>query len=165
MNTSTRFSVDMLRTLIVTCLLVIPATGLGNWTLNLGYHNPPNSTFGINFLYFGSSLSYELGVGYSTLGTVNNDNDNESDNAQAIVLGAANIKYFFSKSGIRPYLQGGFSAGAFVSVGEDNQASLNIGGGYAGLGLMFGSPKFYGYLSGNANSGGTIIQLGLGWDI
>lgn len=142
-----------------------------NWTLNVGYHNPTNATYGLNFLYLGSRWGFEVGVGWLDFATVNTDDADEDeektdDTAAGVIAGDVDLKYFFKGSGLRPYLQVG--AGAFVgaSAGKETDAAAGLGGLFYGVGVLAGSPKFYGYASGLLGRHDDVtLQAGLGFDL
>ncbi len=153
------------------CILV-PTQALGNWTLNLGYHNPPNATVGVNFLYFKSSWAFELGIGWLD-GDIeseddsdeNSQNQNEENNVKASAAGALNFKKFFSGGSVRPYLQIGVGAGVGIQAGDSGGFGAGVGGVYGGGGIFIGDPTFYLYASYNLSSQSTFAQLGFGFDI
>ncbi|WP_234996138.1 hypothetical protein [Pseudobacteriovorax antillogorgiicola] len=149
---------------------------LANWTLNLGYHNPPGATVGVNFLYFSSDWAFEVGIGWVDADAETDDEDDDAadtsddddeDSVSVRASGALNFKYFLGSGGFRPYLQIGVGAGIGAKAGDDDSGvGAGVGGGYGGLGIMAGSPSFYGYASYNIGRGSDgFIQLGFGFDI
>lgn len=163
-------------TLAVAALILGAAPAFANWSFNLGYNNPPGATVGGNFLYRGSQLGFEIGIGWidahasksKDADQKNDDDDDEEDNGTVglALAGDIDMKYFFGRGGVTPYVQGGFGLGMAGAVGDDGGASVGLGGPYAGLGLMAGGNDLYLYLSGNMNSSqNTFVQAGIGFDI
>lgn len=156
-------------------LLFVARPCFANWTLNIGYHNPPGSKVGVNFLYWNSPLMFEIGIGWIDVKALAEDEDEdnaatdekENDDLRVAVAGALNIKYLLSSGGIKPFLQLGVGAGSYVQAGDHNDLGAGVGGLYGGIGLLLGSPGFYAYASFNlhANSKDSFAQFGLGFDI
>ena len=73
--------------------MVTSSIASANWTLNLGYRNPPNSRYGINFLYLGTKFGFELGIGAGSIdaGTTENDDDDDDDNLFVNAGGAVSL--------------------------------------------------------------------------
>ena len=142
-----------------------------NWSLNLGYNNPPGS-LGVNFLYWSGKIGFEVGIGQVKASAESENTDTSSGggdtdgNNTLGVGGAISGKYFFSGGGVAPYVQLGVGAGFGVSSDEDgSDAGAGVGGLYGGVGLMFGNPSLYfygGLISGGNNSS---VQAGIGFDI
>ncbi len=132
------------------------------WSLNLGFHNPPNSTFGVNFLYFGSQWGFEAGVGWVDARSTDNG---KSDTTSVAATGDVNGKYFFTSGSVRPYLQGGIGVGIGAAAGDRGGVGAGASGLFAGAGLLFGSPKFYGYGSYNVTQGSGFGQAGIGFGL
>lgn len=156
------------------CLAFLSDTSFANWTLNLGYHNPPVANFGVNLLYFSNPWAFEIGLGWVDAEANSEDDEDletstdedDEDSIEVRAAGAFNLKYFLSNGGIKPYIQGGFGLGIGAKTGDDSSLGAGVGGGYAGIGLFLGSPKFYAYGSINAGRGSnTFTQLGIGFDI
>ncbi len=147
------------------------------WSLNVGYQNPAVSTIGLNFLYMGSSVGFEIGIGWVDLNSSKVDDDEHDDDgenndgedddkhrANLSLAGDADLKYFFSSGGLRPFIQAGVGIGA--SLASDNGFDAGAGGGFAGIGLLGGSPNFYIYVSGNAGSNlDPFLQAGVGFGL
>ncbi|MFW7380897.1 MAG: hypothetical protein ACOH5I_18925 [Oligoflexus sp.] len=163
---------------LVLFTMLMSAPCLANWTFNLGYHNPPGSKVGVNFLYWSQPLMFEIGIGWIDVDSLDNEDTNEAGNNDATteeestdlrvaVAGALNVKYMLTSGGVRPYLQLGVGAGSYVQAGDDTDLGAGIGGLYGGLGLMAGSPQFYAYASYNihGNSNHNFAQFGIGFDI
>ena len=136
------------------CNFAFTEKAKANWTLNIGYQNPPGSSFGLNFLKFAGNWGFELGIGGFSAEFGGGDGGVD-------VSGGLNGKYFIGSASVKPYLQLGLHAG--MSVGSN--FSFAAGGLYGGLGLLFGSPKFYFYLAGITDITNMAPQLGLGFDI
>lgn len=149
-----------------------------NWTLNLGYHNPMNAHWGLNFLYWGSQWNFEVGIGWvdadvgtsndtDTTNTTNTTNEEEEDDTVGLAIaGDINLKYRFTSGAVTPYIQVGLGAWTAAAVGDNSDANADLGGPFAGLGLMFGKPNFYVYAAYNVNkSEDGQFQAGLGFDI
>jgi len=158
--------------ILVFCLLMTSKPCFANWTLNLGYHNPPGSKFGVNFLYWAEPLMFEIGIGWIDVKSLDDDQDENAsedsdEDLRVAIAGAINVKYVLSSGGIKPYLQIGAGAGSFVQAGDNSDIGATVGGLYGGLGLLLGSPRFYAYGSFNihANSNNTFAQFGIGFDI
>ena len=158
-----------IRALSTTAILLttfISAPALANWTFNLGYHNPPGAKVGANFLYIGSDWGFELGLGWLDLDSSDKDGDNDDDSTTAQASGAVSVKYFLSSGAARFYVQAGMGAAIGAEVGDDNDLGAGLGGPYGGLGLLLGSPKFYGYAAYNIGRGDDgFAQAGIGFDI
>lgn len=166
-----------LRYCLIFLCLTGSATAFGNWTMNLGYRNPPGAQYGLNFLYWGSQWGFELGVGYVDLDALDLDDEDDEDTATAeadseeesvrlAATGAVNVKYFMARGTLTPYLQGGLGAATALEAGDTNDLNAGVGGIYGGLGLLIGSPSFHVYgcfLIGARGSSG--LQAGLGFDI
>jgi hypothetical protein len=134
-------------------------------SVNVGWHNPPNSTVGLNFLWLGSKWGFELGVGHVRASSSENSEE-ETDAAGFGVSGAMSGKYLFSGGTVRPFAQLGIGLGLSGAVGDNGGASAGAGGLYGGLGVMLGSEKFYAYGSGNLTSGSNAFaQFGIGFGI
>lgn len=152
--------------IFISVLLLSSQNAFANWTFNLGYQNPPGAKVGANFLYLGNTWGFELGLGWLDIDSTNDDADDDDDSVAAQASGAVSVKYFLTKSTLRFYLQGGFGAAIGAKAGEDNDLGAGLGGPYVGLGILIGSPKFYGYGAYNLseNSDG-FVQAGIGFDI
>ncbi len=153
-------------------LLLLASPAAADWTWNVGYHNPAGSTVGLNLLYLGQTFGFEAGLGWldvradsddSKDDKVNSDDDKKTGGSFA-AAGDVNLKYFFGSGTFRPYAQAGVGVGLGARTGSG--AGASTGGGFAGLGLLIGSPSFYGYgaynLDGSRNAFG---QAGLGFDL
>jgi hypothetical protein len=163
--------------LILLGLLVPQGTAFSNWTLNLGYHNPPGATVGFNFLYWGNPLIFEVGIGWIDVDTLDEpenddtsstpvDAEDEEDGVDVAVAGAINLKYLLSQGTIKPYLQLGTGAGTRLQAGDQNDIDGGFGGLYGGIGLLAGDPGFYAYGAYNINSHeNSFIQAGIGFDL
>lgn len=125
-------------------------------SINVGYHNPPGSTVGINGLWVWDNIGLELGLGW-----LNVASDDDSNSSSVHAAGDINLKYIFSGQSVRPYLQGGYGLGLGASAGDSTGASAGLGGGFAGIGLMFGGAKYYAYASGNYSTS-VFGQFGVG---
>lgn len=140
-------------------LLTIPSNAYANFTLNLGYQNPVGSTVGLNLLYLAQPLSFEIGVGWIQAST---------DPAMRLALGGdLDLKYFFSASGLRPYLQAGLGYGIAQATSKTHSSTdLQTFAPFAGLGLFAGEPSFHAYVALNTFADLTLaLQGGLGIDL
>ena len=146
--------------LALIALLVVAAPARGEWTANVGYHNPITATYGLNLLYLGRSWGFEAGIGWLDLYSSKDSSSDTKRHTSASVVGDVNLKYFLTTGSVRPYLQGGFGAG----VGASNSgAGASVGGGFAGIGVMLGSTSVYFYGSYTVDaSHNNIAQGGLG---
>lgn len=153
--------------------LLFSTVSQANWTLNLGYHNPPNATVGVNFLYLNPTWAFEIGLGWvdaSSEDSQDTANDTTSTDSQESVTlkasGALNVKFFLGYGGIRPYVQLGAGAGIGAKAGDENDFGASVGGGYGGVGLFMGSSSLYVYGSYNFGSyRSNFVQAGFGFDI
>jgi len=124
-----------------------------NWSVNLGYNNPPGAAIGANFCYFWTNWAFEAG-----LGSVNSTSTNSGNSTTTVSVGGdVNFKYLFGSGLFRPYLQGG----AGVGIGAGNGVGAGIGGGFAGAGFFLKGSDLYAYFSYNLGGGG-FLQGGLG---
>ena len=72
-----------------------------DWSLNLGYQNPANAQYGINFLYEGSNWGFEGGVGYIDINVekeADDSTESKKNEADFRVGGEIDIRYFFRAS-------------------------------------------------------------------
>lgn len=146
-----------------------------NWTLNIGYHNPIVSTWGLNLLYIGSKFGFEAGVGWVEVDANGDDDqddqpgdDENEDTAALRIAGDVDLKYFINSGAARAFLQGGVGVGIGANAGDESGAGAGAGtgGGFAGIGLLIGSPSVYAYGSFNiSGSEDTFLQAGIGFDI
>lgn len=132
------------------------------WSWNIGYHNPPGSLIGVNFMYLWTNWAVELGVGSIDSRTTSNNNDEET--SQLSVAGDINVKYLFGSRWFRPYLQAGVGLGTSASAGSDTGVSASTGSGFFGAGIMLKGNPFYFYFGANALSRSTEFNLGIGFD-
>lgn len=154
---------NILKALLLAFSLLLTNAAHANWTMNIGYNNPPGSTVGLNFLYWGSSgFVYELGIG-GLAADIDTNEENEVTDSDLWIGGAANIKYLFTNSNIAPYLEGGFHTGLHIDF--DDGVDAGAGNLFGGLGLMMGKPNFYFYLGTFTHGENFWAKLGLGWDI
>ena len=152
--------------LIAITLFLVCQPCMANWTLNLGYRNPPGSQYGLNFLYIGSKFGFEIGLGSGSVTQDDANNDDKSDdNVTAALGGALSAKWYLSKGTFSPYLQLGFGSSTSVTAGEDTGANADLGGPFFGLGLLIGSPSFYLYGGLVLVENSNFLQAGIGFDI
>jgi hypothetical protein len=149
---------------------LVASPSYANWTLNLGYHNPMNAKLGANFLYWGSQWNFEIGIGWVDGDAKATDDKDEAvkddDKVAFAAAGDVNLKYRFTTGAVAPYLQVGLGASTGASVGDQTDADANLGGPFAGIGLMLGKPAFYGYAAYNlTKSEDGHFQAGIGFDI
>lgn len=136
-------------------LVLFEQKSQANWSMNLGYNNPPSATVGLNLMNIWTNWAFELGLGSAKV-----EDKNDSNIDVTVLTGDVDFKYLFSNGGFRPYLQVGT---AYAIGAKDNAASLGVGGsGYGGLGFFAMGSRFYAYASYNT---GSFIQFGLGMDI
>lgn len=141
-----------------------------DWTANIGYHNPVIATYGLNLLYFGQSIGFEVGLGWidvksetskDSSSDSSTDSSSKKTNTSLHLAGDLDLKYFFTSGKVRPYVQGGVAYG--IGASTNNGASAGTGGGFAGLGLLFGGPPLYAYAAYNFDSSRDgFVQVGLG---
>jgi len=143
-----------------------------DWTLNLGYHNPVNANLGVNFLYWGSQWNFEVGIGWAEARAKATDDaddttgEKDDDEVRAAVAGDLNVKYRLTTGSVAPYLQLGIGAWTAAQVGDRSDADADLGGPFAGVGLMFGKPNIYAYAAYNVfRSNEGQFQAGIGFDI
>ncbi len=153
-------------------VVAAPAAVAGDWTWNIGYHNPVVSTFGLNLLWFGQDFGFEAGIGWIDVNSSTAKKKDDTSGADGketthvTVAGGLNGKYFLTGGKLRPYLQAGIGIGIGASAGEHSGIGAGTGAGYGGIGLMAGSPGFYGYGAFNIDgSKDTFLQAGLGADL
>ena len=156
--------------LLVTLCSVQAPLARAEWTANVGYHNPVDATIGLNLLYFGKPWAFEVGLGWidaSTDKTTTKDKNSSSKTkttgGSVAAAGDVDVKYLFGASKFRPYVQAGVGVGIGAGAGSSVGLGASAGGLFAGIGLMLGSPGFYGYGSYNGDKyGNTFAQGGLG---
>jgi hypothetical protein len=127
------------------------------WSWGVAYHNPPNSTLGLNFMYAWTNWAMEAGIGYinstdseAQSATGASPNTSTTKDFELSVGGDMNLKYLFGSGPFRPFLQGGSYLGASVKAGNATGAAASIAGGFVGAGfyVMNSNFDFYlGYLS------------------
>jgi len=155
---------SLAKVLGLTIALLAAPPALAGWSLNIGWHNPPNSTLGINFLYIGSALAFEIGVGALDFGSEDANNTENDDTARAGIYGDVNVKYLFGSSGLRPYVQAGLGAGLAAKVGSDTRGGAGLSGPFGGIGILGDAKSWYAYASYNvAPQQVTFAQVGLGF--
>ncbi len=168
------FKKPMVLALIAFVLMVDSGKAYGNWTLNLGYHNPVGATYGVNMLYFGSKWAFEAGLGWARVTKTTTDEQttaSEGDDKEDLSVsfgGDIDGKYLFGSGSLRPYLQAGIGAGFGATVGDHSDAGAGVGGLFLGAGLLIGAPKLYVYgsaIAGAHTDSDISWQAGLGFDI
>lgn len=139
-----------------------------NWSMNVGYRNPVNSTAGLNFLYMWPNIGFEIGVGWIEAGDRTSSNSSSSattttttKNDNTVIAGDMDLKWFLGGGLLRPLLQGGLT----YSVEIGSTSSAGTGQGFLGAGVfLFGNPfHLYGivnFFSRNVNQ----WQAGLGFN-
>ncbi len=159
---------QLLNSIIAGLICTVPSISMANWSVNIGYHNPPQAGVGVNFLHEWSQVALELGIG-SVRTDANFDNDEVSRDDDGLGLGLGgdiNGKYFFLKSAVRPYAQIGALVGTYGSIGDNSGVGLGAAGVFAGGGLWFGqTSSVHGYVSYNLISSSGFLQAGIGFDI
>jgi len=136
---------------------ITPTSAVAGWSWNIGYHNPPTSTFGLNFMYEWSKVAVELGVG--SIDSKKTDSSGNTTNT-VVVGGDLNLKYLFGSGWFRPYVQGGILLGTAASSGG---ASAGTGSGFLGAGMMLKGGQFYVYLGANMIGSSTDVNAGVGF--
>jgi hypothetical protein len=137
----------------LTVILLTPGTLQAETSVNVGWHNPPGSDFGLNLMFAGNNLALELGVGTARGGTYdtdknnNNKKDDDDDTAALSTVGDIDLKYLFSGGSVRPYIQGGFGLALAGSAGKSTGASASTGDGFAGAGVFFKGSSVLGYIA------------------
>lgn len=154
----------LLRSFVFVIALCASTPASAGWSWNLGYHNPPTSTLGINFMHLWSNWAFEIGVGSldskkSNSDTTNSSSENTSNTVS--VGGDMNLKYLFSSGWFRPYLQGGVMMG---TAANSSGAGVGTGSGFFGGGLLLKGNPFYFYIGANVIGGSTDAHAGLGFD-
>lgn len=142
------------------------------WSLGVGYHNPPGSTIGVNFMHLWTNWALELGIGY--IGSYESENNNASNNQNNssasdrdkviyTVAGGINLKYLFGSGPVRPYLQGGLAT--FISTSNSGTvgAGASLNDPFGGFGIFFSLGKeaylYVSYLLVNTST----LQIGVGF--
>lgn len=161
--------INSIRLFTAILLFAVPGKAANDWSLNIGYHNPPGADVGANFLYQWTNWAFEIGIGSISVDDSSTNNNTSNNRTSAGVGGDLNLKYMFGNGDFRPYLQAGVLVGTAASVGENDSsgASASTGSAFAGLGLMaeFGRSTYL-YLGGNAfNKRNAEFFIGLGFDI
>lgn len=155
----------MIRILLVLCLLGPGAASAAGWSFNIGSHNPPGSTLGVNFMHLWTNWAFEIGVGGVQGSKTTDSNGDETRSTTA--YGALSLKYLFRSGVVRPYLMIGSGSAATVSSGEDTTAGADVGGTFFGGGIFLMGNPFYVYLglsSAGKTGGSTNTMAGLGFD-
>ncbi len=147
-------------------ILFFAQTGFASWSVNIGWHNPPAASLGVNVLKDFGYVGLEAGTGYFRLGN-DDDDTNLSENKNAFILvGAANLKFFYPMSFGRPYLQVGADWRFGGEVSRESSLGVSSGKPYGGLGVLIGNTSsFYGYSSVNIGNKKIFGQIGLGLGI
>lgn len=133
------------------------------WSWNIGYHNPPGATVGLNFLHQWTNFAFEAGIGSIDSKRTDdpNTNEDESKTNTVTVGGDINLKYLFGSGWARPYLQGGVMTGV---AANNNSAGAGTGSGFWGGGLFLQGNPFYFYLGANVLRSNTEGFAGLGFE-
>ncbi len=172
-----RLSVHML--LAIAGFFAMAPDCFADWTLNVGYHNPRPATYGVNFLYIGTSWGFEAGIGWLDVnaeksaddddvdaknGTANDDAKDDGD-ASFAIAGDVDLKYFLASGGARPYLQ--FGIGAGFGADDDSGFDAGAGGPFGGIGLLAGSPSLYLYVAASVDGAANDprLEAGIGFDL
>lgn len=147
-------------------LLSIPsfAEVESGWSLGPGYHNPPDATAGLNFMYLWTNWAVELGIGYIGSNEQDNTNSNGSSSTTTTytVGGDFNLKYLFSSGTFRPYLQGGVGTGVSTSNNGAVGAGVDVTHPFGGGGFYLFGNSFYFYAS-YIFLNASEFQVGLGF--
>lgn len=152
--------------LTVLALMATTSTAKADWSWNLGYHNPPTSTLGLNFMHLWTNWAFEVGIGNidskkSNSSDTSTDSNNNTSNT-VTVGGDINLKYLFGSRWFRPYLQ----AGVMVGTAANSQgAGAGTGSGFWGGGLFLKGNPFYFYIGANVIGGSSDLHAGLGFDL
>ncbi len=160
------FSRIKLKSIIIGMLLLNSSVTFANWSWNIGYHNPPGSAFGLNFMKLWSNWAVEVGIGYlgsseTKSSTTNSGSSNSNSNtAQISTSGDLNLKYLFSSGTFRPYLQGGL--GTAASVSNKTGANASASNNFVGAGFFLMGSSVYFYTSYVYNTEG-LFQVGIGF--
>lgn len=132
------------------------------WGANAGYHNPPGSNIGVNFMYQWTNWAFEAGVG--GVDTSSSSTTNSSSSTSTLSVGGdVNLKYLFGGKGVRPYLGAGVLLGTSASAGGSTGVSAGSGTSFFTGGIMAGSRTYF-YLGGNLYSSRIELSLGLGFN-
>jgi hypothetical protein len=120
-----------------------------DWSFNAGYHNPPDATYGGNFMYLWTNWAFELGVGYIGKTEVINTDSKKSNanNAYYTLGGDLNMKYLFRSGNVfRPYFVGGIDLGLSTSSGGQVSAGASVTHPFGGGGFYLMGHSLYLYL-------------------
>ena len=150
-----------LKLLACSFVLLFTSNSFAGWNWGIGYHNPPGSTLGVNFMYLWSAWALELGIGSIDGGTSNNNSSN--DNSTLSIGGDINLKYLFGSGFFRPYLQGGMGLGTGLTIGDNTGAGAGTGGIFFGGGAFLMANPFHIYLGLITDGGDFGTQAGIGF--
>ncbi|MDD9950048.1 MAG: hypothetical protein OXT67_00640 [Zetaproteobacteria bacterium] len=146
--------------------LVMTSKVLCTPSINLGYHNPIFSKYGINLLFMSDNLGLEIGLG-GVDGKIDVDDSTESaeedSGSRLNMIGSINGKYYLGSGKARIYLQLGMGLAAGAEDGEGSYAAGNTA--YFGGGLWLGGEDLYFYGSYNTTGPHTFTQAGIGFAI
>lgn len=134
------------------------------WSWNIGYHNPPGSLLGVNFMHLWTNWAVELGIG--NIQTSNNNSSTSNSSSSSLTVGGdVNLKYLFGSGTFRPFLEGGVGLGTWAGTGSNGGLAAGTGGGFFGGGFFLKGNPFYFYLGYLVfGGGGGDFNLGLGFD-
>lgn len=138
----------------------------GGWSWNIGYQNPANASWGLNFLYRSSKWGFELGIGRLDVDSEDTNDNNKDDSTNISLGGDMDLKYFFSGGSVQPFVQGGFLTGLGGHTGDHSGLGAGTGSGFGGLGIMANASSWYVYASYNlASYHADFIQAGIGFNL
>lgn len=133
--------------------------------MNIGYHNPPGATVGLNFMHLWTKWAFEFGIG-SVSSKDSEDWNSKEDKDQGktttySVGGDLNLKYLFGSGGLRPYLQGGVGAAVSTTDEGSTSAGTSVSRPFGGVGFFAMGSGVYCYASWLFMNASTI-QAGIG---
>jgi hypothetical protein len=120
---------------------MLSVSARADWSIGAGYHDPPDATAGLNFMYLWTNWAVQFGIGY----VGSSENWNSKNNAYA-VGGDINFQYLFLSGLFRPYLVGGFGSGVALDKYKTISAGATISNPFGGGGFYLMGSDLYVYL-------------------
>lgn len=138
----------------------------GGWSWNIGFQNPANANWGLNFLYHSTKWAFEAGIGRLDVDSEDTNDNNKNDKTNISLGGDIDLKFFLSSNSVQPFVQGGFLTGIGGHTGSHSGFGAGTGSGFGGLGIMANASSWYVYASYNLSSyHNDFIQAGIGFNL